>query len=196
MSMFHGRVRGLYAALTAETASFQTVAKTTLALDSGGIPGDRHHGLSRAAGPREPWMPRGLMLRNDRQLSAVSMEDMAELARCLDLAAIDPALIGANILVEGIAGFSQIAPGSHLAIGGEWGGKGRFDGGAILKVEAYNRPCRGPGRKLALAHGRPELEYAFVKHAAKLRGLVLSVAYASPISPEEAVVVVPPITTG
>jgi hypothetical protein len=35
-----------------------------------------------------------------------------------------------------------------------------------------NPPCRQPGRKLADAHGRKDLEMAFVKQAAGLRGLV------------------------
>ncbi|MGL4441214.1 MAG: MOSC domain-containing protein, partial [Bosea sp. (in: a-proteobacteria)] len=74
------------------------------------------------------------------------------------------------------------------------GGIGKFDGKALLRVEAYNKPCRGPGRKLAAAYGRPELEFAFVKVAASLRGLVLSVALPGVIRAGDAVVVMEPLT--
>ncbi len=90
--------------------------------------------------------------------------------------------------------FSRIAPGSRLAIGGSWGGSGRFDGGAVLRVEAYNFPCRQSGRAIAALAGRPELEFAFVKVAAALRGLVLSVDLAGTITPGDAVIVIPPVT--
>jgi len=106
---------------------------------------------------------------------------------------VQPEWIGGNLLIDDIAGFSALAPGSRLAIGGTWAGKGRFDGTAVLRVEAYNLPCRRAGRSLASIVGRPELEFAFVKQAAVLRGLVLSVDLAGVIAPGDAVVVVAPV---
>ncbi|MCU0886032.1 MAG: MOSC domain-containing protein [Beijerinckiaceae bacterium] len=173
--------------------SFVTAPLPELALDATGIPGDRHAGSTRAAGPREPWLPKGLSLRNDRQLSALSQEELALIAAGLKLPALDPGLIGANLVTQGIADLSRLPPGSHLAIGGNWSGQGRFDGHTLLRVEAYNRPCRGPGRKLAAAHGRPDLEFAFVTVARSLRGLVLSVAHPGVIRPGDAVVVIAPL---
>lgn len=164
-----------------------------LDLDHGGIPGDRHHGSLRKAGPREPWLPRGTVIRNDRQLSALSAEELAAIAGSLGLDNLPPEWIGGNLLVEGIAAFSRVAPGSHLAIGGEWGGKGRFDGSCLLRVEAYNFPCRLSGRSVAMATDRPELEFGFVRAAARLRGLVLSVAMPGPVAPGDAVIVMPPL---
>jgi MOSC domain-containing protein YiiM len=137
-------------------------------------------------------MPKGLAIRNDRQLSALAAEELREIAASLGVASAAPELVGANILVEGVAGFSRLAPGSHLAIGGDWAGKGKFDGEVILRAEAYNHPCRGPGRKLAAAHGDPALEFAFVKAARSLRGLVLSVAAPGVMRVGDAVVIVPP----
>ncbi len=131
-------------------------------------------------------------MRNDRQVSMLSVEELAEIAEAMGLDAVAPELVGANIVVEGLAGFSRIPAGAHLAFGGTWGGQGRFDGGCILKVEAYNNPCRNPGRRLAAAHGRPELEFGFVKAARSLRGLVLSVSLPGVIRAGDAVVVVPP----
>jgi MOSC domain-containing protein YiiM len=190
-----GTVRAVFAA-PAETDSFVTAPAGALTLDLGGIPGDRHHGPTRPAGPREPWMPKGLAIRNDRQLSALSVEELALIAEAMGIDRTAPELVGANLVIEGIANLSRIAPGAHLAFGGTWGGKGKFDGEVILKVEAYNRPCRGPGRKLAAAHGRPDLEFAFPKAAASLRGLVLSVMAPGTIRPGDAVVVIDPLVAG
>ncbi len=196
MSLQRGVVAGVYSTTQAQTGrgDFVTRPVSELVLDMHGIVGNRHHGPLRAAGPREPWLPKGALIRNDRQLSMLSLDELALIAEGLSLLQATPELIGANLVVEGIAGFSRIAPGSHLAFGGSWGGKGKFDGSAVLRVEAYNKPCRGPGRKLADAHDRPELEFDFVKAAACLRGLVLSVTHAGVIRPGDAVVVVGPLT--
>ncbi len=174
--------------------NFATRAVAELVLDANGIPGDRHHGTLRKAGPREPWLPRGLVIRNDRQLTALGLGDMALIAAALGIDAVPPELIGANLVIEGLDSLSSIAPGSRLAIGGRWGGKGVFDGTAVLRVEGFNHPCRGPGRQLAARFGRPELEFAFVKAAKRLRGLILSVDAPGRIAPGDAVVLVPPVT--
>ncbi|MDU0339838.1 MOSC domain-containing protein [Bosea rubneri] len=174
-------------------AGFVTSPADHLDLDHHGIPGDRHHGATRRAGAREPWLPRGTVLRNDRQLSALCPDELAEIAASLAIEALLPQWIGGNLAVEGLPGFSQIAPGSRLAIGGAWGGRGRFDGKAVLRVEAYNSPCRLSGRAIAAATGRPELEFSFVKAAARLRGVVLSVDLPGRIAPGDAVVVLKPM---
>ncbi len=175
---------------------FVTSAVTALMLDHAGIVGDLHSGAVRRSGPREAWLPRGLLLRNDRQLSALCPDELAVIATALDLPALPPGWLGGNLLIEGLPAFSHIAPGSRLAIGGSWAGRGRFDGSAVLRVEAYNPPCRRAGAAVAAASGRPELLFRFVKAAAGLRGLVLSVDLAGPIAVGDAVVVIPPVTTG
>ncbi|RDJ27059.1 molybdenum cofactor sulfurase [Bosea caraganae] len=168
------------------------MAAERLLLDQAGIPGDLHHGASRLSGAREPWLPRGTVLRNDRQLSALCPVELAEVAARLGIAELRPEWLGGNLSIDGLAAFSRIAPGSRLAFGGAWAGKGRFDGGAVLRVEAYNFPCRQAGRAVADAASRPGLEFAFVKAAAELRGLVLSVDRAGPIMVGDPVLVMPP----
>ncbi|MDP3256219.1 MAG: MOSC domain-containing protein [Bosea sp. (in: a-proteobacteria)] len=171
-----------------------TQAVETLVLDEAGIRGDLHAGLTRRSGPREPWLPRGLTLRNDRQVSALCPTELAAIARGLDLPVLPPQWLGGNLLIDGLAGLSGLAPGSRLAIGGGWGGKGRFDGGAVLRVEAYNLPCRRAGAAVAAAAGRSELLFRFVGAAAGLRGLVLSVDLPGTVAVGDAVVVIPPVT--
>lgn len=118
------------------------------------------------------------------------------IARALDLTELPPDWLGGNLLIQGLPAFSRIAPGSRLAVGGSWGGRGRFDGSAVLSVEAYNLPCRRAGAAVAAATGRPDLLFRFVKAAGGLRGLVLSVDLAGPIVTGDAVVVIPPVTAG
>jgi MOSC domain-containing protein YiiM len=119
--------------------------------------------------------------------------ELAAIAARLDLPRLPPEWLGGNLLISGLAAFSRIVPGSRLAFGGQWGGKGRFDGGAVLRVEAYNTPCRKAGRAVADATDRADLEFAFVREAAALRGLVLSVDLAGTIAVGDPVVVLPPI---
>lgn len=189
-----GTVAGLYSAASrGGRHPFVTQAVESLPLDLAGIVGERHAGATRKAGPREPWLPRGAVLRNDRQVSALCPAELSAIAARLDISHLAPEWLGGNLLIAGLDGFSRIAPGSRLAFGGQWGGKGRFDGGAVLRVEAYNFPCRQAGRAVADAAGRADLEFAFVKEAAALRGLVLSVDLAGPIMMGDPVVLLPPI---
>lgn len=174
--------------------AFMTERAAALDFDIFGIPGDLHHGSSRRAGAREPWLPRGTVIRNDRQISALCASELAEIAERLGLPALEPEWLGGNLLIDGIAAFSRLAPGSRLAFGGVWGGKGRFDGGAVLRVEAYNAPCRQAGRAVAAMADDAALEFAFVKAGAGLRGLVLSVDRAGRVAPGDAVIVLPPVT--
>lgn len=190
-----GVVAGVFTATGPASRPHHFVTSTVLSLqlDLGGIVGDLHSGATRSSGAREPWLPRGTTLRNDRQLSALCRAELGEVAARLSISELRPEWLGGNLLVEGLSAFSRIAPGSRLAIGGNWAGKGRFDGGVVLRVEGYNKPCRQAGRALAAAVGRADLEFAFVKAAASLRGLVLSVDRAGEVMPGDAVVVIAPV---
>ncbi len=189
-----GSISGVFStcAPAALQPGFVTSPVQALDLHADGIAADRHVGLRRRAGPREPWLPRGFDIHNDRQLTAVSAEELAKIATGLVLPEEKPEWLGANLLIEGLPDLSRISAGSRLAIGGQWAGNGVFDGQAVLRVSGYNFPCRGPGRVLAQACGRPELEFAFVKAAASLRGLILFVDHPGRIALADAVVVVGP----
>jgi MOSC domain-containing protein YiiM len=131
-----------------------------------GIVGDRHSGLTRRSTSREPWYPRGTVIRNDRQVSIVSGEELAKVAKAMGLPMLDPAWIGANLAIKGIADLSALPPGTRMT----------FADGAVLKVEAENGPCRVAGRSIA-GHmpGREGLDLWFPKAARHKRGLVASV---------------------
>lgn len=167
-----GRVAGVFRAEQARDLT--SVAVDMLALELGGVPGDRHFGFTRKAGSREPWYPRGTEIRSGRQVSIVSPEELAEAAARMGLTELTPEWIGANISIEGVARLSFLPPGTRMF----------FDGGATLVVEAINAPCRDAGRCIARHTGNAEAELGFAKIAAGLRGVVASVERPGTVRPD------------
>lgn len=157
-----GRLDGLYHAVS---ASFVTTPVEAVSFDFGGIVGDRHHGLTREAGQREPWYRRGVEMRNERQISIVSDIELAGIAAEMGIAAIEPQWIGANLRLSGIDRLSMLPAGTRLA----------FEGGAVLKIDGQNAPCRIAGAVVAervTVADRAALSLAFVAAARRRRGLV------------------------
>ncbi len=153
------------ALLVGDGPGFETRRVSDLAFGFDGIVGDGHAGLTRKAGGREPWFPRGTEIRSGRQVSIVSEEELAAVARDLGIEAVDPAVIGANLVLAGVPHFSYLPPRTLIT----------FAGGATLVIEAQNAPCRLAGKALADRLGRADLELAFVAAAKRRRGLVASV---------------------
>lgn len=128
-----------------------------------GIVGDRHSGLYRESGPREPWYPRGTPMRNERQLSILSTEENAEIAAAMSISELKPEWIGGNILLSGVPELSQLPPRTLL-----W-----FPSGATVRIDGDNGPCKKSGAAIAAQMpGRPDLEFGFVKAAKHKRGLL------------------------
>jgi hypothetical protein len=140
-------------------------AVDALELALGGIPGDRHFGQTRKSGSREPWYPRGTEIRSGREVTVVSVEELAEIAGRLGLASLPAGWIGANLVIEGVPKLTFLPPGTRLFL----------DGGGVLVVEAVNNPCRIAGKVIAREAGRGDLELMFPKAAIGLRGVVASV---------------------
>jgi hypothetical protein len=155
-------VAGLYAALK---GGFQTEPVAELLLGFDGIAGDFHAGQTRRSGGREPWYARGTEIRNERQLSIVAPDELAVVAERMGLAELRPEWIGANLVVEGLANLSMLPSGTLFF----------FDGGATLKIDGQNKPCRHAGRSIAENAGMADIEAGallFPKTAKRLRGLV------------------------
>jgi len=111
-----------------------------------GIVGDRHAGFTRRADNRTPFYPRGTVIGNSRQISLVSVEELALLAAAM-----------------GVPRLSMIPPTTRFF----------FPDDATLLVTAQNFPCIFPGK--AIQHRYPDtpgLDRRFSKHAIGLRGLV------------------------
>jgi hypothetical protein len=168
---------------TPDPGDFATRPIDALHLDLQGIPGDRHYGFARRAGAREPWYAKGTTMRSGRQLTIVSVENLAAIAAAMDLPAIDPGWIGANVLVRGIPDFTLLPWGSRLF----------FGDGAVLVNEGDNAPCRYAGAAIAAANpGRAGLDRLFVKAARNLRGIVASVERPGRLAAGPVKLLVPP----
>lgn len=148
-----------------------------LDLNYAGIVGDRHAGLVRSSGAREPWYPRGTMMRNERQVSILSQEELSEVARAMATQALPPEWIGGNLLLSGLAHLSLLPPRSIMM----------FPSGAAIRIDGDNGPCRASGRSIADRTGNPEHEFSFVKAARNRRGLVGWVEREGRVGPGDAV---------
>lgn len=141
-------------------------------LSFAGLEGDRHAGLTQRSGVRQRHLPKGTEIRNARQLSLVSVEELATIAASLGLAHLDSRWLGANVLLRGELGLTGWAPGTRLV----------FGSGAVLVIDGENEPCRKAGRAIAAAVGADDgLATRFVKAAQRLRGLVAWVERPGPI---------------
>ena len=173
------KIRGVVVGLFhAPDGTFETQPIDRLALTYEGIPGDRHAGLLRPSGPREPWYPRDTEMRNERQLSILGVEELDEVAADLELDRLAAEWIGGNIVLSGVPHLSLIPPRTLLM----------FEGGVTIRIDGDNGPCRKSGASIA-GHfeGRGDIEFGFVKAAKRKRGLLGWVERAGSIAVGEGV---------
>lgn len=125
-----------------------------------GPEGEDHGGLVRPSCSRVLGLyPRATEIRNTRQFSVLSAEDLAAIAGRMGIDRLDPALVGATMVIEGIPDFSRIPPSSRL----------QAAGGATLVVDMENRPCVLPAKPIEARH--PGLGAAFKPAAQGRRGV-------------------------
>ena len=97
-----------------------------------GFEGEAHAGLTRPSDSRVlSQYPRGTEIRNVRQFSVVSAEDLAEIAQRMDLPDVPPDWMGASVVVQGIPDFTYLPPSSRL----------QTQDGTTLVIDMENRPC-------------------------------------------------------
>lgn len=148
-----------------------------------GVVGDRHRSFERAAWPVDK-QPAGTLRRNERQWSAVSIEELSELQAELQL--VEPLCasdLGANLCLAGVTQFSRLPKGTLM----------KFPSGAELVVEEFNPPCNDMGKSLATKYttrSGQALSWTAFSMAAKLcRGLVGIVEVAGVIRTDDEVLV-------
>lgn len=136
-----------------------------LELTFDGVAGSVHGGATRASCTRvKSQYPKGTTIRNERQLSIISEEELTEIAARIGVEAIDPARLGASMVLRGLPDFSFVPPSSRL----------QAPSGATLTVDMQNRPCQFPAKSIEaveLGKGR-----GFKPAAAGRRGVTASVA--------------------
>lgn len=110
----------------------------------GGFVGESHFGVTRPSCVRvRSQHKQGTTINNVRQLSVMSAEEIAHIAEKMGLEDIDPTLLGASLILEGIADFTHVPPSSRLQ---------SATTGATLMVDMVNRPCVLPGREIKMEH--------------------------------------------
>lgn len=124
-------------------ASLRSDALADATLTFAGIPGEAHGGLTRPSCSRVVSQhPRGTEIRNVRQLSIMSEEELAVIAAACGLPTLDPALTGASLVVRGIPDFTHLPPSSRL----------QLPDGATLVVDMENQPCHLPAKVINADH--------------------------------------------
>ena len=136
-----------------------------------GIEGELHGGLTRPACVRtKAQYPQGTEIRNVRQMSIVSQEELDAIATAMGLHRIDPAWLGASMVVKDIPDFSHVPPSSRL----------QTPSGASLTIDMQNRPCIYPAKEIEKDH--PGFGPKFKPAATHRRGVTAWVECEGPIA--------------
>lgn len=94
------------------------------------------YGLTRAScGRVQQQYAKNTEIRNVRQVTILSCEEMQQIANAMDIPTLLPEWVGANLSLSGITTLSQLPPSSRLI----------FEGGVSLVVDMENGPCKHPG---------------------------------------------------
>jgi hypothetical protein len=158
-SGFTGRITWLGSVPDRDTA-LPSVAADSLTLTYAGPAGEAHAGLTRPSCSRVTNLyPRGTTIRNVRQVTIVSAEELAAIAAAMGLPSLDPRMLGATVVVGGIPDFTHVPPSSRL----------QGPDGATLVVDMENLPCTLVSREIEAVH--PGFGRAWKPAAAGRRGI-------------------------
>ena len=125
------------------SAQLEAEAVAELTATFAGPVGEDHGGLTRPSCSRVvAQYPKGTTIRNTRQFTILSVEELAATAAKMGLERLDPALVGATMVIEGIPDLSHLPPSSRLQ-GPE---------GATLVVDIENRSCQLPAKPIEARH--------------------------------------------
>lgn len=131
-------------------------------VDYSGFVGDSHSGLTRPSCVRvQRQHPKGTEIRNTRQISALSAEELSLITKAMQMDSLNPAWVGANLVLEGLPDFSKLPPSSRLIA----------PNGTSLVVDMENAPCRFPGE--IIEKHAPGFGRLFPKAAVNKRGVTL-----------------------
>ncbi len=156
-----GTVTQLLIGPSKETIESSNVARVRATFE--GLEGDRHRSLTRRSDVRVPHYPRGTIIRNTRQVSILSEEELAEVAAALEIPRVLPAWVGGNLELRGIPNLTMLPPSTRIF----------FPDDAVIVVDAENMPCIGPGYAIQDHYPDiPKLVQRFPKAAWHKRGLV------------------------
>ncbi|MDF1717299.1 MAG: sulfurase [Antarcticimicrobium sp.] len=147
----------------------QPVERLELGFD--GIAGGRHAGETRPSCSRVLNLyPRDTEIGNVRQLTILSEKELARIAAAMGEDSLDPAFLGASIVLRGIPDFTHVPPSSRL----------QSATGTTLTVDMENLPCVLPGREIEAE--QPGKGAAFKPAAEGRRGVTAWVERPGPLA--------------
>lgn len=174
---FQGKVETVLAGAD-RGAGLEKAETPVLTLAFAGIAGDCHGGLTRASDSRTLQLyRRDTEIRNVRQATIVSQEELAEVAQSLGIPALKPEWIGANLVLSGIPGFTLLPPSTRL----------KFASGAVLVVDMENHPCSQIAEVVGRHH--PDQQFKLVAAAMHKRGVTAWVEREGTVAPGDEVTV-------
>lgn len=123
--------------------SLRSQSQQMISLTFAGIDGEDHNGLERPSCNRVNQLYNfGTPIRNTRQVSLLSAEELEHISQEMGLDALDPVLLGANIIVRGIPYLTLVPPSSRL----------QFQSGATMTIDMENLPCNLPAIEIDNEH--------------------------------------------
>ena len=157
--------------VTAPQDNIRSEAMNTAEATFDGILGESHSGATRPSCVRVTMLhPKNTEIRNTRQLSILSAEENAEIAKVIGLEQLDPSWLGASIVIAGLPDFTHIPPGSRL----------QTTAGTTLTADLENAPCIWPAKEIEIE--RPGHGKAFKSAAKGRRGITAWVERPGPLS--------------
>ncbi len=142
------------------TETLRSEGLDTLDLGFHGLSGARHEGENRESCVRVSNLyTEGTQIRNVRQLTILSGEEMDAIAADMGLDTLDPRPVGVNIVLRGIPDFTHLPPNSRL----------QGPSGVTLTIDLENLPCVYPAKEIESdnpGHGK-----AFLTAAKGRRGV-------------------------
>ena len=147
-----------------------------------GIAGDCHAGLTRKSDVRTlKQYPRNTDIRNVRQATILSAEELAEVAAAMAIPEVRPEWLGGNLVTRDVPDLTLLPPSTRL----------QFPSGATLVVDLQNAPCRQIS-DVILRH-YPDQAMGFVKAARHKRGVTAWVEREGTVNEGDAIVLwIPP----
>jgi|YNPMSStandDraft_1061717.scaffolds.fasta_scaffold21097_1 hypothetical protein len=157
----NGKVKGVYLGL--DTSDLTSTPQSVVQVTFEGFSGDRHSGITRPSDGHISYYPRGTLIRNFRQVSIVSVEELAEIAAKVGIEEIRAEWLGANLCLGGIPHLTALPPATRLF----------FPSGAVITIEGENLPCTSMAQSIQRHtpgwKGEPD---TIVRAALRRRGLV------------------------
>ncbi len=164
---------------------FEKAQTGVIRLTLDGPAGDCHTGGTRKSDVRTLALyKRNIDIRNVRQITILSEEELAGVARTLAIPEVKAEWVGANMVTRGIPDLTLLPPSTRL----------QFPSGATLVVDMENLPCRQIADQVAQHY--PSARFSLVEAATHKRGVTCWVEREGDIATGDTVsVFIPPQRT-